>query len=189
MPHALLKKIARMALGEYQIFRIYAFDRSQALQSPHAKQQDWMLKEVNLAQVSASADEAIRQRAWYLGEDANAFGCFHQDRMVALCVFWHGNRYRTQRNFWPLAENEAKLVEIITLPEARGQGIAGLLIRHACNEMFAKGFRRLFARIWHNNLPSIRAFEKSGWQYLTTVVEIRPLLLGRRPVRFKFKRP
>ena len=189
MAGSLLKQIARAIFGDYQIFRIYEFGNRPDISNNRGKAADWSFEEVSLEQIKVSTDVAIRERAWYLGEDAHAFGCIRQGRILALCVFWHGERYRIKRNFWPLAQDEAKLVEIITLPEARGQGIAGLLIEYASGEMFARGFHRLFARIWHSNLPSIRAFEKSGWQYLTTVLEIRPVFLGRRPLRFKINRP
>jgi RimJ/RimL family protein N-acetyltransferase len=41
--------------------------------------------------------------------------------------------------------------------------------------MSQKGYRRLYARIWHSNHPSIATFEKAGWAYIALVIEVFPL--------------
>ena len=52
--------------------------------------------------------------------------------------------------------------------------------------MRKRGFVRLYARIWHNNLPSIRAFIKAGWKYERFVLELEPFRIGKR-LRVSFK--
>jgi GNAT superfamily N-acetyltransferase len=105
---------------------------------------------------------------------------------AAICWLWFGERYRRERNFLPLQPDEAKLVHIETAHEFRGHGLAGALLSFAAWEMKRRGFVRLYARVWHNNFPSIRAFTKAGWTYQRFILELEPLRLGRR-VRMSFK--
>src|SRR5690606_29173819 len=113
--------------------------------------------------------------AFYFTDGAIGWACYDPSRrIVGLCVYWFGERYK-QRNFWPLKDDEAKLVEVITLPEMRGRGLASCLIDHSGDEMFRLGFRRLLARVWHSNTPSLRAFANAGWLPQTTVIDIFPL--------------
>lgn len=183
---SLTKRIARLLLGEYQIYRIYTRARTDNRQQAESPLTEFEFSGIDQRQMESSTDEAIRSRAWYLGKDSNAFGCLKDGKIVGVCFYWHGERYRAERNFWPLASNEAKLVEIFTLPEMRGKGAGKSLIAYAENEMFARGYRSLFARIWHSNTPSIKAFENAGWQHLATIVELHLLGIG-RPIRLKFK--
>jgi RimJ/RimL family protein N-acetyltransferase len=65
--------------------------------------------------------------------------------------------------------------------------VATTLVSLSAHAMRDKGFDRAFARIWHSNTPSLRAFAKAGWTYVTTVVEVNPLR-SRRPLRLKLGR-
>lgn len=174
---ALAKRIARRLLGDYSIYRIYRKSASGEREAAEVTDSDFTLGPVGRDAIEASADALIREQGFYCGEGAHAFACRRDARIVGLCFFWHGERYR-MRNFWPLADNEAKLVQIVTLPEARGQGVAARLLEHGAREMARHGFTTLFARIWHSNQPSIAAFERAGWIHIATVIETRPL--GRR---------
>ena len=39
-------------------------------------------------------------------------------------------------------------MQIIVLPEMRGQGVASNLIKFATQDMYQRGFKHLYARIW-----------------------------------------
>jgi len=133
--------------------------------------------------IMSSDDALISEQAWYGGDDTCIFACIVDGRIVALCVYWYGDRYLT-RNFWPLKEKEAKLVQLYTLPDMRGKGIAPMLIQHSTRVMLKQGFTNLFARIWHSNHSSRKAFEKSHWTAISTVIEIQPVA-SIKPFRFR----
>jgi RimJ/RimL family protein N-acetyltransferase len=48
------------------------------------------------------------------------------------------------------------------------------------------GFTRLFARIWHSNEPSRRAFRRAGWQPVGWYLEANPLRRA-QPWRLAFR--
>jgi RimJ/RimL family protein N-acetyltransferase len=127
--------------------------------------------------------EVLREQAGYAGDGAVAYACLDDDRVVGLCFYWYGERYRT-RNFLPLAKHEAKLVQIITDPAMRGQGVAQKLIAYSSLDMSTRGFKRLLARVWHSNTPSRKAFEHAGWTRNGWVVEIDPF---RRSIPWRFR--
>ena len=175
-----IKRLARTLCGEYAIYRICTCSATDA-RFPVAPLQGLAFVAVDAARVESSADEIIREQTWYHGEGSRAYACLEGAKIVALCFFWHGERYHT-RNFWPLKEQEAMLVQIVTLPEMRSRGIARALIAHAARDMLARGFHRLYARIWHSNMASLRAFEGAGWRLVASVIEIHPF--GRKkPLR------
>lgn len=98
--------------------------------------------------------------------------CFRVDdvNVCRLAILW-GMEYK-KRNFIKLLEGEAKIISVETDEHYRGRGYAAKLL-YAC-EGFAvsKGISHLYARIWHSNKSSIKAFEKSGWIKHATKVEL-----------------
>lgn len=189
---ALVKRVAQALLGDYSLYRIYRLDprAAGALEAGPAEttgqDQPLTLGPVGRAEIDASGDALLREQASYCGEQAHAYACRRGAQLLALCFFWHGARYRA-RNFWSLAEGEAKLVQIVTAASARGQGIAGRLLAHAARDMAARGFGPLYARIWHSNQPSIAAFDRAGWTRVATVAEIHPLR-RKKPLRMVWRR-
>jgi RimJ/RimL family protein N-acetyltransferase len=179
-----LKKIARILLGDYAPYQIYSQAKLECGVAELQTTDPFWVGPVDAPAIAHSPDPLIRDQIAYAGPESMAFACFHQDRIIALCFYWFGERYRS-RNFWPLATGEAKLVQIVTLPEMRGQGVATMLIMGSCHAMLQKGLRRVYARVWHSNLPSRRAFERAGWQRVAFVLEINPFR-RRRPIRVKF---
>ena len=140
---------------------------------------------MTLEAIEQSSDDRISTLAHYLkGKDTKAFGLKRGSDIVAVIFFWFGETYRT-RNFWPLRENEAKSVHMLTIPEMRGRGLASALKMHASKAMFNQGFERIYSRIWHSNRPSIRANEKLGARHIAAVIEINPLRLP-KPWRLEF---
>ena len=122
------------------------------------------------------------RNTWYAGDGAEAFACLVDGRIVGLCFFWFGERYRS-RNYWPLDADEAKLVQIVTLPELRGKGVARGLIEYSTARMIERGRRRLFARVWFTNAPSAQAFRSAGWRQVAFVMRVNPLRRA-TPMRF-----
>lgn len=179
----LVKKLARLLLGDYAPYYIYSLVPEQAA-SPQTQEHALDVRLIDDSILESTESPVMREQAGYFGADALGFGCFHEGRLVGLCFYWYGDRYRLQRNFWPLKDGEAKLVQIIVSPEARGRGVATALIERSAGEVAHQGFRTLYARIWHSNVPSLKAFERAGWRRIALVVEINPFRSA-RPMRFR----
>lgn len=169
----LAKSLLRALLGEYSAY--YIFSRSKANIHLSASQQSlpYVVKEVDLETIAAAGDSLIREQAGYAGEGALSYACFMQGKIVGVCFYWHGARY-LKRNFWPLKDDEAKLVQIITLPGMRGKKVAATLIQASCKDVLDKGFRQTYARVWHSNGPSLKAFANAEWIRCALVIEINP---------------
>jgi GNAT superfamily N-acetyltransferase len=165
-----LKALSRFLLRDYSFYRIYGRHCMDNDTSPMA---EFRFEPIEKNQISDSLDAMIAEQAWYHDRDTYAYACLEDSRIVGLCFFWHGTGY-TRRNFWPLGEHEAKLVQIFVLPEKRGRGIGHRLIEAATQDMNRQGFRYVYARIWRSNTPSLRAFERAGWERVATVIEICP---------------
>lgn len=82
------------------------------------------IRRVCQSEVETSSESLIRDQAFYLGQGALAYANYLDDRIVGLCIYWYGERYR-MRNFWSLRDREAKLVQIVTAPGHRGNRIGG----------------------------------------------------------------
>lgn len=168
----LCKTIAGKLLGEYSPYFIYRMSGAQPV-ALSSEQSGLQVHPINDEQLAA-ADPALQEQAGYLGSESHAFGCFLDGKLVGVCFYWFGKRYE-RRGFWPLKPGEAKLVQIIVSPNARGRGAASFLIKASAIAMGECGFSTLYARIWHSNVPSLRAFEKAGWRRTAFVLEINPL--------------
>lgn len=172
-----IKGLGRYVLGDYQPYRIYSYRPA----SGGTGSRDAGVRRIDdPSLLSASPHREIQSLSVYAGEDAYGYGCWVNDELVSVCWYWAGARYHRERGFWSLEDNEAKLVQISTAAAARGQGLARRLVLASAVDMAERGYDRLFARIWHSNLPSIRLFEKCGWKYVAFVLEIYPLKIGRR---------
>lgn len=185
MTLTILKRIAHKVAGDYSIYRIYASPGADQLVRGSPTEMDSSVERIDADSLNSQPSVLMRNQAGYAGSEAEFFAYKSDGRIVGICCYWSGELYR-RRNFWPLKEDEAKLVQIVVDPEFRGKGIATALIRHSCADMAQRGVRRCFARIWHSNEPSIRAFEKADWKHVATVVELSPFNLGRR-LRFVFR--
>lgn len=181
---ALAKKLAHMVLGEYSAYYVYAQSAQGAKHAATQITSTFSVRKMDASMIRSHADATIKEQADYAGIEAHAYACFDDERIVGVCFYWFGNRY-LQRNFWPLAAGEAKLVQIISLPEMRGRGVATTLVAQSCRDMMQRGFHQTYARIWHSNTPSLRAFERAGWRRIALVIEINPFRRS-RPVRLRF---
>jgi RimJ/RimL family protein N-acetyltransferase len=177
---SLIKKILKFLCGDYSIYHVYTKSINRVSDSPPCPS-GLRFTAIEKSDVEDNEEILIRDQAWYHGADTFAYGCIEGSRIVAVCYIWHGDRYR-ERNFWPLANREAKLIQIVTLPEMRGRGIAASLISYAAADVFNNGFHRIYARIWHSNFPSLKAFRTAGWRRTATVAELYPMR-RRKPFR------
>ena len=175
-----LKMSARRVLGEYDLYRIFGIEQPAA--AAVAQTPPMQFASVDADLIEASQDDMIRSQAWYAGADAEAFSCSVDGRIIGLCFYWYGARYRA-RNYWPLEATDAKLVQIVTVPDWRGKGIARSLIKYSTKRMFERGHSRLFARVWYSNTPSAHAFRSAGWRQIACVLRINPLRRS-KPMRF-----
>ena len=180
----LANKIVQAILGDYSAYYVYASPDEREIVPPSASRSNPSVRLVSHSAVESSSELLIREQAHYLGPDAHAYACYLDNRIAGICIYWFGERYR-KRNFWPLGQGEAKLVQIVTAPSFRRSGIAAELIASSYLDMLGKGFSRTYARIWHSNIPSLRAFERAGWSRIALVLKINPLRL-RRPIRRRF---
>src|SRR6185437_15786894 len=160
----LMKFFIKSILGDYEIYSIYCRDGS-AVDSA-----DPAVRVADKEQLLRSEVPEFRALANYDGEEARCF--VHEEVQTILCVcwYWYGEQYRTQRGFWPLLADDAKLVQITTLPAARGWGLARRLIVGSAWVLTEAGFTRLYARVWRGHRASEKAFEAAGWQRIAWVV-------------------
>jgi len=186
---ASLKKLFKLCFGGYGIYDIYHCSHIENSDNRQYNTNADTILFCSIAKddVINSNNKQINEAVWYFGHDAHCYACLVNGVIVSICCYWSGTRYRLTRNFWPLKQHEAKLVHIITISEMRGKKLAQQLIKFSSEAMLKKGFTTLYARIWHSNVPSRRAFENCNWKYLCTKVEIFPLS-GKLPIRFQFKR-
>ncbi len=182
--NAVVAKIAQRLLGEYELYRIYELPLPSAQGAPGDAFDIRPLE--GGAEASASPDPELRSLSGYAGADAVGYGAFVGNELGAGCWLWYGEWYR-QRNFWPLKEQEAKLVQVTTGERYRGKGLGLRLLNHAAWDMSRRGFRILYARIWHSNVSSIKLFEKAGWREIAFVAVIFPLGIG-RGISLRFNR-
>ena len=166
--------LARALLGDYALYRIWTLGT--LAEPPSEAHRDALLtvRPISRADIDGAADPSLRESAWYLGDESHGFGCFQGTELVGLAFYWHGRRYR-ERHSLVIGTGAAKLVHIVTAPSMRGRGVAALLIARSAAAMQALGFHPLFARIWHSNEPSRRAFLRAGWRAVGWLLQINPL--------------
>jgi GNAT superfamily N-acetyltransferase len=180
---ALGKGIIRTLGVEYCCFRVFTLDLA-SQPEPAPLPPGYRCAEVSADEVRRASEPAIQGEAWYGSDDSLGFGVYSGSELVALQWVWFGEGYRRRRNFWPLEPNEAKSVELVTAPGHRGLGLATCLKQFSARQLAAKGFVRLYSRIWWNNWPSIRVSQKAGWKAVALVVELTTPLRS-RPFRFQ----
>ena len=181
-----LRRLLKAFGGDYSAYFIYCSPPTDS----SIAQVDVPIKSVRRVgpdELASCEHDSLRDQLHYTGTQSDAFAFVENGSIVGLCFYWHGDRYK-QRNFWPLQENEAKLVQITTLPVVRGRGVATQLIRQSLREMAAQGIVRAYARVWHSNAPSYRAFERAGWTRIAFVAEMNPRWLS-RPWRLAVRLP
>ena len=169
-----LKALTRVILGKYELYRILELTPERLTAAKVTNGEVTLRCLADATELSAKgADTDIRRLFDYAAPQSRCFVAEAGNCIVAACWFWYGATYQ-RRNFWPLAEGEAKLVQVNTAAEHRNRGIAQCLIGYSSRQMFQSGFGRLYARAWHSNTPSLRAFARAGWHEVAFVVTMEP---------------
>ena len=122
--------------------------------------------------------------AWRQEAGAWAFGAWVEGELAAVCWFQARETHRSRGGVFDLADDEAELAQITTARVFRGRGVATELIQYAVWQMSRRGFRKLYAKIWHDNRASVRAFERAGWKLEKRFFSLR-LRKRQKPVIFK----
>jgi RimJ/RimL family protein N-acetyltransferase len=117
-----------------------------------------------MEELSNSRFEEIRRQAWTREVDTWIFGAWVDGELAAVCWIQARETLRRRGGLFDLGHDEAELAQITTARSFRGHGIATRLIQYATLQMRISGFRKLYAKIWHDNRASIRAFERAGWK-------------------------
>lgn len=104
--NTLLKRLVVCIAGEYESYRIFCFDSARPTELEPPPSEGWEFRAVDGHDIGLSDDPLIRDQAWYAGAGARGFACLEKGRIVGLCIYWFGERCRSQ-DFWPLNANEA----------------------------------------------------------------------------------
>jgi GNAT superfamily N-acetyltransferase len=114
---------------------------------------------------SVAFDEGVRPRADspVAAADRMLFAAKLDGRVIGLCSYGFGQSYVRCGGFYDLVAGEAELMEIFTAPSCRGRGVATRLLRFSAPLMHSRGFSTLFAKVWHSNRASTRAFRAADW--------------------------
>lgn len=154
----IIQKLAQMAFGPYTIFVVLSDELPEKIS---------IVTDARVAAWDEATLNNASQGAWRFS--------YVDEKGVSLCTcaVWFGERYKT-RGYWPLKVDECKLINLATLPEAKGKGLAPLIISQAAKKMSDLGFRKIYARVWHSNAASLRALAKAGWKRHSLVIEIFP---------------
>ncbi len=175
----MLKRFARLLLGEYTVYRIYRHAPPDTHETAEASgPTDAIGVRVGLldgaSEILASPFPELHALAGYAGDEALLFGVWRAGILAGAAAYWWGKRYAT-RNFWRLGPAEAKLVQVAIASPHRGHGLAARLIEASARTMHSLGHGSLYARVWHSHVASRRAFERAGWRAIAFVVETNPL--------------
>lgn len=174
-----LKKLLGKIIGEYSPYYIYQCQTNPL--PPPRPGSGFDIRQIDKS-ILLDAEPLLQDQGGYFGNESICYGAFIENKLVGTCFYWFGERYKS-RGFWQLKPGEAKLVQIIVLPEARGQSVASTLIQQSAKSMANAGFSALYARIWHSNEPSKHAFSNAGWFKIAFVLEINPFRT-KKPWRF-----
>lgn len=178
---AVTKRVAKALFGNYGIYEVWQSPDSVTIEIPAGLS----VRIVDADDLAHATDAKLRDSRGYAGNESRLYGLFEGDRILCLACCWWGRRYAS-RCSWPLPVNAAKLVHLLTVEDARGRGMAPLLIRHACSDMAIHGHAPLLARIWHSNAPSQSAFRRAGWTRIGWLLQLEPFR-GRRPIRLTWR--
>ena len=120
------------------------------------------IEEASAADLAAADSQLMRDQACYGGPGSRIFVCLSDSQLASASIIWFGERYKSC-NFWQLGSRLAKLVQLVVEPSARGKGIGSALIRNSAHAVTEREFDTCYARVWHSNTPSVRAFRHAGW--------------------------
>jgi RimJ/RimL family protein N-acetyltransferase len=183
---ALLRQARHAGFG-YRCFHVMRLPLDPQTAPEAAPPQGFAFLGVDPHGVEASSDEAIRDTAWYGGPGGEGFALARDGRIVCLQWIWHGQRLE-RAGFWPFGQQDAVSMHLVTVPDARGHGLATDLKRLTAARMRERGFASLYSRIWWTNEPSLRVSEKAGWTRVGTTLSVT-VPWRRTPLEWRWRRP
>lgn len=142
--------------------------------SPVADLEIGSLTPADIEAIRNSPDHDLQRRSVSLSPEVRRFGAWVHGTLVGVCTFAFGEEYRRSGGFYDLASSEAELVDVFTSSSYRGRGIASALIRFSTERMYEEGFDRVFAKVWHSNKASTRAFHAAGWKQSCFFIRLYP---------------
>jgi ribosomal protein S18 acetylase RimI-like enzyme len=128
----------------------------------------------DMAAIRLSRDHELQRRSSLPGPGSLRFGARANGLLVGVCSFGFGEGYLRSGGFYDLAPGEAELTDIFTSSVCRGRGIASGLIRFSTERIHEQGFQTLYARVWHSNVASSRAFLAAGWEQSCFFIRFNP---------------
>ncbi len=131
------------------------------------------LTPADLAVFAQDDDPQVRKIASYSASGADGFVLAEVGRgALGVVHFCDGDRY-AHASTWPLRADQLALIDIVTLPVARGQGHAARLIAAATPPaVTARGKVGAICFIWWNHHASLSAFRRAGWRAKAFSVEL-----------------
>jgi RimJ/RimL family protein N-acetyltransferase len=170
---SLLRAIGQSVFGAYQINRLYQLDSTPGYPKAAPELEFGEIGPREIKDLRAHEQQSVRKSAGYAGEGMHGFYVRHQGELASVAFYAEHSVFENEVVV-PLRPSEAGLVELITLPEHRGKGMAPLVISYASAAMFERGFSPLVSWLWWTNSASQRAFEKAGWRFIGMSVQLYP---------------
>jgi GNAT superfamily N-acetyltransferase len=164
--------VCRRLFGSYRLNQIYGMRAAPSKRCLSCAADIRTIE--STASLECHNDAGIRKLAGYDGEGAFGFAAYRDGHLASACWVWTHKRFRDDR-LWILSPSEAMLVEVYTVQAHRGKRLASALLTHAAAAMGERGFGMIYASIWWSNRPSVRAFQRAGWQRVGFVAELYPL--------------
>lgn len=137
-----------------------------------------LLNDEDIDAIRHSSDSSLH-RVSPLGPGLQCFGARLNESFVGVCTFAFGREYVRSGGFYGLGPSEAELADVFTSSFYRGRGIASALIQFSTEQMHQQGFETLFAKVWHSNTPSSRAFLRAGWKQSCFFIRLYPRFTAR----------
>src|SRR6202051_3011425 len=101
----LLKQMATIACGNYELIRIYYIDISDAnIKVPC----DLEFRRVNtVEEIYQSGTTDIRTRDWYAGPNGYGFGILENCKLVCMCWYWTKQHPKLPKRFSQIKDDDA----------------------------------------------------------------------------------
>ncbi|OOG24900.1 GNAT family N-acetyltransferase [Thioalkalivibrio denitrificans] len=173
MSRGVLKWFLHTSLGDYQYWKVYSVD----LPYPYPELPAGVaIREVSPEDLAALVSDERIYGEDYWGDEALGFGLFVNGELASLQGVWWGERYMRERQgrSWRIPDGAVKTHNLHTISAYRGRGYASLLKRYVLAELGERGFRKVYARIWHSHTNSIRVSRRAGMRLVGAYIEVCP---------------
>jgi RimJ/RimL family protein N-acetyltransferase len=168
-----LRWIAHRLFADYSAYRIYCAPEGGEEQPRLPRGVEFSRLDEQLLRVAKEhSSPAVRRTARHGDGQALGFALTRAGALLSL-VFYAGRDAYYGDSVWTLEDEDAALLEILTVEEFRGEGLAPLLIRLSSHAMRDAGKKRLICWIWWSHLSSQRAFEKAGWRRIGFTASVK----------------